>query len=157
MKSNAEMVKDFTKNTSNSVKYFNKDELLFLFQMCFSELVELLQTEYTKDEIHNIVLKSITKDFSEDYTIPNNFTEKLADQADACVDCWYYALNAFCKKGINLSKVFDKVHQANMDKKFPDGTFHRRDDGKIIKPDGWTPPNILKCIEDQIEHGAWGV
>ena len=97
MKSNSEMVKDFTEETSDSVKYFKKDEILFLFQMCFSELIELLQTEYTKDEIYDIVLKNVDKDFSENYIIPNNPAEKLADQADACVDCWYYALNAFCK------------------------------------------------------------
>lgn len=155
MKSNAEMVKEFTEDTSETVKYFNKNEILFLFQMCFSELIELLQTEYKEDEIKNIVMESIYKDFTKDYKIPDTQTEKLAEQADACIDCWYYCLNAFCKKGVNLSKIFDIVHKANMDKKFPDNTFHRREDGKIIKPEGWQPPNILKEINNQITNGAW--
>lgn len=156
LKSNAEAVKDFTADYSEEVKYFNKDEILFLFQMCFSELIELLQTEYTKEEITNIVHKSIDKDYS-DYEIPNDPDTKLADQADAIVDCWYYGLNAFCKKGINLSKIFDEVHEANMRKKFPDGEFHRREDGKIIKPPGWYPPNILMRIIDQKNNGAWNL
>ena len=153
-KSNAEKVKDFTDGTSDTVKYFDKKELLFLFQMCFSELVELLQTEFTKSEIENIVKESINKDFSE-YEITDNMDVKISDQADAVIDCWYYALNAFCKKGINLSKVFDEVHNANMRKKFPDNTFHRREDGKIIKPPGWYPPSILDCVLEQKSNGAW--
>lgn len=152
--SNAEMVKEFTKESSDTLSYFNKDELLFLFQMCFSELVELLQTEYNKEEIENIVKDSINKDYT-NYTINDDPDIKIADQADAVVDCWYYALNAFCKKGINLSKVFNEVHAANMRKKFPDNTFHRREDGKVIKPPGWYPPNILKCILEQKNNGAW--
>jgi predicted HAD superfamily Cof-like phosphohydrolase len=36
---------------------------------------------------------------------------KAAEQADALVDIYYYSLNAACKKGMNLSALFDVVHQ----------------------------------------------
>ena len=71
------------------------------------------------------------------------------------VDSWYYMLDTACKHGINLSAIFDKVHEANMSKRFPDGTFHRREDGKIEKPPGWTPPNISGEINRQYREGSW--
>lgn len=37
--------------------------------------------------------------------------EEAADQADALVDIYYYSLNAACKKGVNLSSLFDIVHK----------------------------------------------
>lgn len=37
--------------------------------------------------------------------------EEAADQADALIDIYYYSLNAACKKGVNLSSLFDIVHK----------------------------------------------
>ena len=75
------------------------------------------------------------KDGSEEY-------KKIADQADALIDVYYYSQNAACKKGINLSSIFGMVHAANMAKRDPiSGTFLKREDGKIIKPK--LPRNFL--------------
>jgi predicted HAD superfamily Cof-like phosphohydrolase len=34
-------------------------------------------------------------------------------------------------------------------KRQPDGTVKRRADGKVMKPDGWTPPDIAGVLERQ--------
>ena len=87
---------------------------------------------------------------------PNRSHELIAEQGDAFVDIWYYSLNAMAKKGVNLSKIFDLVHGANMAKRDPEtGKFLKRDDGKIIKPKGWRPPNVSAEIKRQIEDGSW--
>lgn len=44
--------------------------------------------------------------------------------------------------GIPLNQVFAEVHRSNMAKALPDGTVRYRPDGKVLKPDGWTPPDI---------------
>ena len=44
--------------------------------------------------------------------------------------------------GIPLNQVFTEVHRSNMAKALPDGTVRYRPDGKVLKPDGWTPPDI---------------
>ena len=76
----------------------------------------------------------------------------VANQADALVDIRYYSLNAAAKKGVNLSSLFDIVQAANMAKKDPvTGTFLKREDGKIIKPQGWTPPNVRSQGDSQAE------
>lgn len=70
------------------------------------------------------------------------FDESLVEIADAIADLIYVAIGTALEYGIPLPKVWDEVQRANMAKRQPDGTVLRRDDGKIIKPDGWEPPNI---------------
>ena len=50
--------------------------------------------------------------------------------------------------------MFDIVHGANMAKRDPStGKFLKRDDGKIIKPAGWQPPDVKAEIVRQMTHG----
>jgi len=46
---------------------------------------------------------------------------------------------------IPLLEVFKEVHNANM-RKLVDGKVMRREDGKVLKPEGWSPPNIEKAL-----------
>jgi predicted HAD superfamily Cof-like phosphohydrolase len=46
---------------------------------------------------------------------------------------------------IPLLAVFTEVHRSNM-AKLVDGRVLRREDGKIIKPPGWTPPDIAGVL-----------
>lgn len=41
-----------------------------------------------------------------------------------------------------FEEAFTRVHNSNMSKVWPDGTIHRREDGKIIKPPTYQPPNL---------------
>jgi len=47
---------------------------------------------------------------------------------------------------IPLNAVFAEVHRSNMAKIMPDGSVLRRSDRKVIKPPGWTPPNIAGVL-----------
>ena len=59
-------------------------------------------------------------------------------------------------KGINLSSIVGRVHAANMAKRDPEtGKFLKRADGKIIKPKGWTPPNVEAEIQRQLKEGSF--
>lgn len=53
--------------------------------------------------------------------------------------------------GFPIDAVFDEVHQANMSKTFPDGTFHLIEVApgikKVGKPPGFHPPNVRAVIE----------
>ncbi len=127
----------------------------FLIRMVSSELVELAQTVTDNyAEAVDMVQTSADCDLNKDYAKPVG-AQLIADQADALVDIQYYMYNAAVKHGLNLDSVFDLVHSANMAKRFPDGEFHRRDDGKIIKPDGWVEPDVRSEIGRQIIYGSW--
>lgn len=73
-------------------------------------------------------------------------------QADAYIDLIYFAVGGLVEMGIDPAPLWDIVHGANMAKIHPDGTVQRREDGKIIKPEGWVPPDaaLVAEIERQI-------
>lgn len=78
----------------------------------------------------------------------------LFDAADAYLDIAYFAIGGLVEMGINPGELWRIVHGANMAKVQPDGSVKRREDGKIIKPEGWVPPdNDLKAeIARQLER-----
>lgn len=62
----------------------------------------------------------------------------LVELADAIGDLIYVLCQMALFYGIPLDAVWDEVHRANMRK--VGGA--KRDDGKILKPEGWIPPDI---------------
>lgn len=161
--SDAEKVREFTAEAGQSVPDrpsvpMDNNEIEFISKMMIDELLELLSTVMKPDDSKTMLKNLIDSAKSIDkMEVNSNENYKLiAEQADAFVDIWYYALNAACKKGINCSKIFELVHNANMAKRDPlTKKFIKRDDGKIIKPKGWKPPNVENEILSQIKDGAW--
>lgn len=158
----SEKVKQFTEESLNKKlpdkpQLMTRDQVLFVTKMNCEELMELLSTvlkenENVKDLLLDIVSKS---DPPLNYSFNKTNVELMAEQVDAFVDIAYYNLNAASKSGFNVDKVFNLVHEANMNKKFPDGTFHKNEEGKIIKPPNWVQPNVVEEVEKWIEHGTW--
>ena len=163
MLSNAQQVKQFTEGSQcqcpDTPIPMNKQEVKFVIHMVVSEMVELAQTVCDTDtEAIQMVQVGATTDVSK-YTRTTDQDEITADQADAAVDAMYYLYNCFAKKGVNLSKVFDVVHKANMAKRDPTtGKFIKREsDGKVLKPAGWLAPNIKNEILNQKTTGSWNI
>jgi hypothetical protein len=48
--------------------------------------------------------------------------------------------------GYDLVGAFNAVMESNLSKIMPDGTVHKRPDGKILKPDTYLPPQLGKFI-----------
>lgn len=163
MQSNADAVHQFTMETGypcpDRPKPMDRESVKFIIRMVISELDELACTvckdEKERDELMRDALQS--RDRCKRFNGSSEpDAELIGDQFDALVDAWYYSLNTAAKHGVNMSKLFDTVHAANMAKRDPiTGKFLRRDDGKIIKPYGWKAPDITGEIKRQMEQGAW--
>jgi predicted HAD superfamily Cof-like phosphohydrolase len=155
---NADKVKQFTEESAgkpcpNQPQIMSKEAAIFLVKMIISEAAELLQTVcQNNDEVLSTLHNCVGVDLNTNYVKPTNPVEIIAEQNDALVDSWYYSLNAASKNGVNLSSIFDVVHAANMSKKWSDGQFHRRDDGKVIKPDDWKEPDVIGEINRQMNN-----
>jgi hypothetical protein len=72
--------------------------------------------------------------------------ENLTEFADGIVDSIYVLCQAAYMFDIPLKEAFLEVHRSNMRKVGADGTIKRRADGKILKPEGWTPPNLWEVL-----------
>lgn len=66
----------------------------------------------------------------------------LIGTADGLADLIYVCIGAALEFGIDLDAVWDEVHRSNMAK----AAGPRRADGKILKPEGWQPPNIKRAL-----------
>lgn len=71
----------------------------------------------------------------------------LVEAADAIGDMLVVVYGAANRLGLNAQAIFDEVHRSNMSKTNPDGTVTRREsDGKVIKPDTYSPANIRAVL-----------
>jgi len=81
--------------------------------------------------------------------IPAMQANDLVEIADAMADSIYVIVGAALEYGIPLDRVWTAVQRANMAKVDPvSGKVRRRKDGKILKPDGWTPPDIAAILNE---------
>jgi len=154
----SQLVADFTSKSGTKIPkvpgLMNKEETLFIIKMMLDEIMELGATVAGPEEVKMNMINMINESKDINLEIEKMTEDELiAEQADAFVDVYYFMQNAACKKGINLSKIFQVVHKANMNKRFPDGMFHKREDGKIIKPLNWEEPNVTKEIINQFKNG----
>lgn len=163
-KSNAEKVREFTSRDGlltlpETPRVMTRAECDFLGRMICDELQEFARSVCRPDETpKDVVAKWLESSKPLDRVNYENDTEVIAEQVDALVDVYYYSLDACAKVGTNMSQVFDLVHEANMRKKFEDGTFHTLNDDpkeKIIKPPGWQEPNVKGLVNDWFERGTW--
>jgi predicted HAD superfamily Cof-like phosphohydrolase len=69
------------------------------------------------------------------------------EQLDACMDMIWVILG-FCKmKGYDVDAAWAEVARSNLAKIDPTtGKVVKRPDGKVLKPEGWTPPALDKFV-----------
>lgn len=79
--------------------------------------------------------------------IPAMRAGDLLEIADAMADSVYVIVGAAIEYGIPLERVWQAVQAANMAKVDPaTGRVRRRADGKVLKPEGWLPPDIAAIL-----------
>lgn len=73
----------------------------------------------------------------------------IVEIADALADIIYICIGTALEYGIPLDKVWAEVQRSNMAKAGPDGKVAKSPSGKVLKPEGWTPPDIEGIIHAQ--------
>jgi predicted HAD superfamily Cof-like phosphohydrolase len=121
-------------------------------RMILEEVEELLQA--TTQPSHDLeaglaLLRRHLSQADRAYTVSNSMNSAVdyyADVADALVDITYLVVGMGVEMGLPLPEVWQEVQRANMDK-FPDGKVLRREDGKVMKPEGWKPPDVRSVLQ----------
>lgn len=73
------------------------------------------------------------------------YSDDLVELTDALADMVYIIYGTARLMGIPLDDVLAEVHRTNM-AKAPGGVVTRRDDGKVLKPEGWVAPDIAGVL-----------
>lgn len=106
---------------------------------------------FPNQDTRDLRIKLLKEEFDEYMEAEEN--DDFIEVADALADLIYIACGTAASYGIPLNKVFEEVHRSNM-AKLVDGKPLKRADGKVIKPEGWTPPDIEGVIKKQQEKNT---
>lgn len=98
---------------------------------------------WVNTEQSNLYLKLIAEENAEFWQaiVDNDEVEKI----DACFDMIWVIVGYMKSRGWDCSAIWDEGAKSNLSKIDPvTGKVIRREDGKILKPEGWTPPDFSK-------------
>ena len=103
--------------------------------------------EYNTDQ-YNMYLKLIKEEFQE-------LTHALMDsdpieQLDALIDILVVTIGAIHSAGYDAEGAWKEVMQTNFAKIDKDtGKVRKREDGKVLKPVGWVPPDLKPFLKKE--------
>jgi predicted HAD superfamily Cof-like phosphohydrolase len=71
----------------------------------------------------------------------------MIEIADACADLKWVIEGLEHTLKIPQQEVWDEVARSNLAKISENGKVMKREDGKVLKPEGWTPPDIKRILK----------
>ena len=118
-----------------------------------TETPVLLEPQWPTDERVDLRVSLVVEEVTKEL-LPAIARRDLVETADAIIDSIYVLIGAGLEFGIPLPEIWNAVQRANLAKApiGPDGVRRvvRRPDGKILKPEGWTPPDVREIL---VRHG----
>ena len=115
--------RNFMKAIDNTTDRFNWDQLSLYVKLIdeeWNELHEALEAQAEPDRVETL---------------------------DALVDLLVVTLGAIHSMGADSQGAWDEVMRTNFAKVDPaTGKVRRREDGKVLKPSDWTPPQLEKFL-----------
>jgi len=74
--------------------------------------------------------------------------EDSVEQLDALIDILVVTIGAIHSMGADAEGAWKEVMRTNFAKvDYDTGKVRKREDGKVLKPQGWTPPNLEPFIK----------
>jgi predicted HAD superfamily Cof-like phosphohydrolase len=102
--------------------------------------------QQTISEQAELYKKLIIEEYSEfiEADINNDDVERI----DACFDMMWVIVGYMKSRGWDCENIWDEGAKSNLSKIDPvTGLVKRREDGKILKPEGWQSPNFTKFVK----------
>ena len=99
---------------------------------------------FPEEHIQKLRLDLIEEELDELHLGVDN--QDIVEVADALTDLLYVVYGAGHALGIDLDECFQEVHQSNMSKLGQDGRVIKREDGKVLKPDTYFPPDLKSVL-----------
>jgi predicted HAD superfamily Cof-like phosphohydrolase len=101
------------------------------------------QTVSAQAELYKKLIKEEVEEFWEAEAASDD-----VEEIDACFDMMWVIVGYMKSRGWDCEKIWDEGAQSNLSKIDPvTGSVKRREDGKILKPEGWKPPDFTKFVK----------
>jgi predicted HAD superfamily Cof-like phosphohydrolase len=98
------------------------------------------QTVSAQAELYKNLIKEEVTEFWEAEAVSDD-----VEEIDACFDMMWVIVGYMKSRGWDCEQIWDEGAKSNLSKIDPvTGKVIRREDGKILKPEGWKPPDFTK-------------
>ena len=123
----------FMKACEQTVGDSNEDQFKLYLKLIKEEYNELLEAQGLNQNLDRIGYLPVDK----------------VETLDALIDIMVVTVGALQSLGVDAEGAWNEVMRSNMAKIDPDtGKVRKREDGKVLKPADWTPPNLNPFIKD---------
>lgn len=123
-----------------------QNDVKIFMEACGQEVMESPSYDSSNENQVNLYMELIREEFEE--LKQGHANKDIVEVADACGDLIWVILGLCNSLGIPIQPVWEEITSSNMSKTV-DGKVIKRDDGKILKPDTYFPPNIEKVLKPQ--------
>jgi predicted HAD superfamily Cof-like phosphohydrolase len=118
-------------------------DVAIFMEACGQEVLRKTGFLYTNIAQSDLYMELIREEFEE---LKEGYENSdITEVADACGDLIWVILGLANSLGIPMHRVWHEVSASNMSKTV-DGKVIKREDGKILKPDTYFPPNINRAL-----------
>jgi predicted HAD superfamily Cof-like phosphohydrolase len=101
------------------------------------------QTVSVQAQLYKNLIDEEYEEFLEAY-----YDKDSVEEIDACFDMMWVIIGYMKSRGWDCENIWDEGAKSNLSKIDPvSGLVKRREDGKILKPEGWQPPNFTKFVK----------
>ena len=99
------------------------------------------------EQQYSMYVKLINEEHQE--LLEATLADDLIEQLDALIDILVVTIGAIHSMGADAEGAWKEVMMTNFAKIDKDtGKVRKREDGKVLKPTGWVPPNLQPFIKD---------
>lgn len=140
--------------------HFNAERVAFYTGMQLEELAEKIAAiadghVVAQDREHMQMLANIMENWGKEFKSGKHYGAVLrADREkllDGDIDQLVVSVGSMIYSTPKFAGAVAAVLDANDAKRWPDGTFHHDANGKITKPPGWFPPDLLPFVDQPID------
>jgi len=114
----------------------------------YNDVVKFIEACDQEKSLSNASLyrNLIVEEFNE-FIQANNKNDEV-EKLDACMDMIWVILGFCYMKGYDVSGAWNEVARSNLAKiDTQTGKVNKRLDGKVLKPEGWTPPELKQFVK----------
>lgn len=146
-----EMIRTFNTLAGNTDDQFNIRQAAMYMGLQCEELAEKLRS--LSQATNSYYLRNLSIDLDDlgdgfktgDHDAEFTRVDRHAIMDDD-IDLFVVTVGSLLSQGVDIHGATGEVNRANMAKVWPDGTMHRDANGKIVKPEGWTAPDLTPFV-----------
>jgi predicted HAD superfamily Cof-like phosphohydrolase len=112
----------FMRSCDQTVETYNVDQYKLYLELIGEEVAELITACAKEDQV---------------------------EQLDALIDILVVTIGAIRSAGWDAEGAWKEVMSTNFAKIGKDGKVRKREDGKVLKPVGWVPPNLKPFVKNE--------